>query len=164
MHEFSMIVTVGTFLAAIFMSSQYFYTVNLNIFSKRLLGRLEIDIEQLNYSFEQIVFLVSLPSNLPQLTKAKKTDVVIQKEYSFLLFPELKGIKVYLQMGKNKTFIAYLPVKDFRLPKLDRLLVDKKITENEYLKISAFQLIHPTTLKKITDETIKRLHIGMESY
>jgi hypothetical protein len=158
--EFSVIFTVFMFVGFILVSGPYFYRMELKSLSKKMTTSLGVDILQLNCSLEQMVYFVSLPSNLPILQNAKKEDLLLECEYTSIFFPQLAGVKISIQNDAEKLMLAYLPIKNFRLPRLDRFLEEGKINENNYLKMSAYKLIHPTTIKEIKEDVYKQLEIG----
>jgi hypothetical protein len=151
----SMIVVV--FIATLLLSSKFFYILGLKSFTKRLAMRNDLNILELSYSFEQMVYFIPLPSNLPIIKNATKEDISIDCDYTSLLFPRLSGIKIYIQGETESLILAYLPIKDFRLPTLDQMLEQGKIDGHSYLKISTYKLIHPNTLKEISDEVFKQI-------
>ncbi|KAA0546077.1 hypothetical protein FZW96_17330 [Bacillus sp. BGMRC 2118] len=156
---YSMLIFVAFFLV-ILLTSRFFYIMELHAFSKRIEKVLNVDILELEFSFGQMVYFVSLPSNLPHIKNAKKEDVVIELEYGSYFFPEIRGIKVLVKDEYVTEVLAYLPITDFRLPSLDRLLTEEKINEDEYLKISMCKLMHPETVKEIAEETYKQIQVG----
>lgn len=157
MGGFSTFVTILIFVATITFSSQFFYKLALKSYATRLADKLTIDILQLNFSYEQMVYFVSLPSNLPLIKDSKKTDLQIECEYSSVFFPKLTGIKVSIHRGSESLTLSYLPIKDFRLPKLDQLLEQGAISEIDYLRLSTWKLIHPKTLNEIINEVYKQI-------
>lgn len=155
----SMIIIV-VFLAIILFSSRYFYIMELRAFSKKAMKYLQLDIINLEFSFGQMVYFISLPSNLPHIKNANKDDIVVELQYSSLFFPEVSGIKVLVKGAVKTEVLAYLPISDFRLPSLDRLLEQEKINEQEYIKMSTYKLIHPATLREIAEESYKQIQEG----
>jgi hypothetical protein len=158
--EFSIIFTVFIFVGFIFVTGPFFYRMELKSISKKVKKSLGVDILQLHCSLEQMVYFVSLPSNLPILQNAKREDLLLKCEYTSIFFPQLAGVEISIQNGKEKLLLAYLPIKNFRLPRLDRLLEEGKINETNYLKISTYKLIHPSTMKEIKEDVYKQLEIG----
>ncbi|MGF7047894.1 hypothetical protein J2T13_002400 [Paenibacillus sp. DS2015] len=65
-----------------------------------------------------------------------------------------------IRTDTDNLILAYLPIKDFRLPKLDQILEKGKIDETDYLKASTYKLMHQTTLKEISDEVYKQMQVG----
>jgi hypothetical protein len=148
------------FVAVMVLSSRFFYNLELKSYTKKISKVLQLDILELSYSFDQMVYFISLPSNLAIISNARKEDVYIKCEYTSFYLPELVGIRIYIQSQQEDLLLAYLPIKDFRLPKLDSLLEQGSINEAEYLKISMNKLIHPATLTEITEEVYKQLQVG----
>ncbi|MBP3949550.1 hypothetical protein [Bacillus suaedae] len=160
MSEFIIIITVLLFSVTILATSRFFYLLEIRQTNKKLMHKLNIDILELNYSFEQMVFFYSLPSIFPTIKNAHKKDLIIEFDYQNHLFQQLSGINVFIKSDKEKLLLAYLPTNDFRLPSLDLLLQQGKIDETEYNKISIFKLIHPKTLQEIKDEVYKQIRVG----
>lgn len=158
--DFSSYIVVLLFVFILVASGRYFYCLELRWAARRLARKLGLDILNLAYSFEQIVYFVSLPSNIPNIRLASPENLVIKLDYRSLFFPRLFGLKMYLQTDKERIVLAYLPIKDFRLPALDKLQEEGKIKESDYLKMSTCKMIHPTTLKEISDEVFKQLQVG----
>jgi hypothetical protein len=155
----SVITFIGmvVFIGILIFTSRVFYLMELKRFTRKMTRQLGLDILDLSYSFDQMVYVVSLPSSIENIKNANKNDLLIELEYTSYFFPELIGIKIYLEIDHGKQTIAYLPIKSFRLPKLDELLEQGKINEADYLKISTFKLIHETTLNDISEEVYKQL-------
>ncbi|MEK4513366.1 hypothetical protein EJP82_08855 [Paenibacillus anaericanus] len=160
MTGFSVIVVVLIFASIIILSSRFFYSMELQAVTRRLTKSHGFQILKLDYSFEQIVYFVSLPTNIPTIRNAKQEDVVIKLDYRDLLFPRLLGIKIYIKTDMKHIILAYLPIKDFRLPALDQILEQGKIDGQDYLKISTYKLMHKTTLEQISDEVYKQIQVG----
>jgi hypothetical protein len=160
MMGFSVSLTVVIFIATIVLSSRFFYKVEVKAFTTNALKGLSLKTVELDFSFEQMVYFISLPSNLPVIKLAKKEDLFLELEYSSLFFPVLTGVKIYIQTNNDYAIVSYLPIKNFRLPKLDQLFESGKINQTDYLKISSTKLIHPSTLNQIKDEVYKQLQLG----
>jgi hypothetical protein len=158
MTGFSVIIIF--FISIIFLSSRFFYSMELKSVTRGLTQSQGFHILELDYSFEQIVYFVSLPSNIQEIKDAKQSDLMIKLDYKSLLFPRLSGIKIVIKNETENIILAYLHVKDFRLPALDQILEQGKIDEREYLKISTYKLMHPTTLKEISDEVYMQMQVG----
>ncbi|MBM6616883.1 hypothetical protein [Bacillus suaedaesalsae] len=156
---YSMLIIV-VFFSVILSSSRYFYMMELRAFSKKVMKNLQVDIINLDFSFGQMVYFISLPSNLPHIKHAKKEDIVVELEYNSYFFPKIRGIKVLVEGEENTEVLAYLPISDFRLPSLDRILEEGRINEEEYLKMSMYKLMHPETVKEIAEETYKQIQVG----
>lgn len=162
MTGFSIIIVVLIFLLIIFTSSRFFYSLELRSVTRRLTNSLGFDIQHLDYSFEQIVYFVSLPSNIPTIKNAKQEDLVIKLDYRSPLFPRLSGVKIHIKTDTENMVLAYLPIKDFRFPALDQILLQGKIDETDYLKISTYKLIHEITLREISCEVYKQMQVGRD--
>ncbi|MEQ6378441.1 hypothetical protein RZN25_16640, partial [Bacillaceae bacterium S4-13-56] len=160
MNNMNLLLMIGVYCSLLVFSSRYFYILDIKFFGKKIMKALQLNVLELNYSFEQMVYFYSLPSSIPVLKYADKNDISIGFDYDSLLFRHLKGIKIYVSHGNEKVVLAYLSANDFRLPSLDLLLEEGKLDEDSYLKISIFKLIHPNTLEEITDEVFKQVQVG----
>jgi hypothetical protein len=158
--EFSVIAVVFIFLATILLSSRFFYVMELKSYAKKLKQSLGVSVIELDYSFDQMVYFVSLPSNSPIIKNAKREDISIEYDYTSFFFPKLSGISIYIHNKREKEMLAYLSIKDFRLPKLDQMLEGGKLSEKEYLKVSMYKLIHENTMKEISEEVYKQIQVG----
>jgi len=151
------LVLVLLYIGILLLSARFFYKQALKSFAKTLSKRLNVDILKLDYSFEQMIYFISLPSNLPAIREANREDVLIKLDYSSLFFPKLSGIHVMIKDKGNHLQIAYLPIKDFRLPSLDQMLEQGKINEAEYMRMGAFMVSHPSILTEIKEEVLKQM-------
>ncbi len=153
-------IIVLLFVLTIVVSGRYFYGLELRTKANKLTRSLGLKIAELDYSFEQIVYFASLPSNIPTIRNASRANLVIKLDYKSLFFPRLSGLKIYIKTDTERIILAYLPIKDFRLPSLDPLLEQGKIDESDYQKISICRLIHPATLKEISEEVFQQIQVG----
>lgn len=161
MNELILTVLLCIFVLTILLSSRYFYLLDIKMQAKKIMKRLDINIAELNYSFEQISYFYTLPSNITALKDAKKENILIEYDYDSVLFQQLKGIKIYVKHGSsNNLLLAYLTISDFRLPSLDVLMDNRRIDATSYLKISVYKLIHPVTINQIKEEVYKQIQIG----
>lgn len=160
MSEAIVLSIILIFITVLIISGRFFYLLEVRAVAKKLLKTFKLDVLNLNYSFEQMVFLNSLPSNIPILSKSKKGDVIIKYDYNLLAFNQLKGIKVYIEYEHESLLLGYLNIKDFRFPTLDLLLKNGDINEELYQKVAIYKLIHPSTLDEITTEVFKQIHLG----
>ncbi|MDZ5473997.1 hypothetical protein SM124_19945 [Bacillus sp. 31A1R] len=147
------------FLTMILFSSQFYIFATRN-YTKAVSKRLGFKVKELHYSLDQIIYFISLPSNLPEVRNAKIEDLVIEQDYSCYLFPKLKGIKIWIHSNKNRLELGYLPIENFRLPSLDKWENEGKISDETNFKISICKLIHPKTIKEIREEVFKQIQIG----
>lgn len=148
------------FMATILLTNRYFYFWELKSSTLKLARELNLNIFELNFSFEQMVYFISLPTNIPTIKNAKLNDIVIEFDYISPFFPKLSGIKISIQSITEKRTLAYLPTKLFRLPALSQLLQQGKISIEDYLKISSYKLIHPSTIEEIKKEVYLQLQQG----
>ncbi len=160
MTEFSNLLIILLFIFTILLSSKFFYIGELKIFARRISSLYGLDIINLDFSFEQMVYFVSLPSHSPIMKNVELSDIHIEYDYTSLFLPELSGIQVYINVESEKMLIAYLATKDFRVPKLDQMQEQRKINSTGYLKISSYKLVNQKTIKEITNEVYNQIHSG----
>lgn len=160
MNEVSVMLVMGIFLLTLLVSSRFFYLLEVKYSGKKIVNSLHINILELNYSFEQMVYFYTLPSNISIIKEATIENITIDFDYDSLLFSYLKGIKIHVQSDHEKILLAYLAAKDFRLPSLDLLLEEGKLDNASYLKVSIYKLIHQQTLDDITEEVYKQIQVG----
>lgn len=148
------------FLLILVIGGRYFYGLMLQPEARRLARRHGLNVYELACPFEQIIYFVSMPSQVPEIRHADKGNLVIKPDYRSLLFPQLAGLKIFIRTGGEPILLAYLAMKDFRLVTLDQLLEQKAIGEAEYRKLAACKLIHPSTLEEISDEVSQQIQRG----
>lgn len=148
------------FIVTIVITGKYFYMLEVKRAAKKLKTTLQVNALELNYSFEQMIFFHSLPSNIPALKNSRIENLAIEFEYRSFIFRRLQGIKIYVKNEKETILLAFLPTNDFRFPTLDLLLKEGKIDETAYLKIATYRLMHPKTLNEITEEVYKQMKTG----
>lgn len=142
------------------LTSRPIYNLSMKNYTKRVTSKFGFKVADLHYSYDQMIYFISLPTTLPYVKTAVKEDLIIEKDYSSFFFPVLKGIKISLFVNDQKIYLAYLPIGNFRLPHLDKLQQDGKIDEQAYLKISTSKLLHPRTQKDVSEEVYKQLQVG----
>ena len=160
MIELALILAFLFFFLASALTSRPLYILSQIFYSKRVTAQYGFKVSDLHYSYDQMVYFISLPTTLPYIKDAFMEDLIIEQDYSSYFFPLLKGIKVSLKQNEEKLFIAYLPIGNFRLPHLDKLQQDGTIDEQTYLRISTSKLLHRNTLKEVREEVYKQLQVG----
>lgn len=151
------------FLLFLVIGGRHFYWLMLQAEARRLARRHDLDLYKLACPFEQIIYFVSMPSQVPEIRHADKENLVIKPDYRSLLFPQLAGLKIFIRTGGEPILLAYLAMKDFRLAALDQLQEQKVIGEAEYRKLAACKLIHPATLEEISDEVSQQIQRGRKA-
>ncbi len=160
MIELTIIIAALVFIFTAVLTSRPMYTFSMKNYSKRVTTQYGFRVADLHYSYDQMIYFISLPTTLPYIKEAVKEELIIEQDYSSFLYPELKGIKITLEHDGEKLYLAYLPIGNFRLPHLDKLQQEGKIDEAAYLKISTTKLLHPDTLQEVRDEVFKQLQVG----
>jgi hypothetical protein len=158
--ELTFLMALLAFLLAAALTSRPLYDFSMKKYTKRVTTKFGFRVSDLHYSYDQMIYFISLPTTLPYVKSTVKEDLIIEQDYSSFFYPVLKGIKIYLKYNGHKLYLAYLPIGNFRLPHLDKLQQDGGIDEQTYLKISTSKLLHPKTLTEVREEVYKQLQVG----
>lgn len=160
MIELAVILSTLFFFMASALTSRPLYTLSQKHYSNRVTEHYGFKVSELHYSYDQMIYFISMPTTLPYVKNALKEDLVIEQDYSSYFFPVLKGIKISLKQNGENMYLAYLPIGNFRLPHLDKLQQEGTIDEQTYLRISTSKLLDPGTLQEVREEVYKQLQVG----
>jgi hypothetical protein len=160
LNEVTFMLAIAFFLMTTAITSRPFYQFSMKRYTKRVPSKFGFKVSELNYSYDQMIYFISLPTTLPNVKSAKKNDLIIEHDYSSFFYPLLKGVKISIVTNGEKVYLAYLPVGNFWIPQLDKLKQEGKIDEQTYLKISTSKLLHPKTMKEVREEVYKHLQVG----
>ncbi|RSD25379.1 hypothetical protein [Mesobacillus subterraneus] len=160
MIELTFIIGSLVFLAASALTSRPLYNYSMKNYSKRVSSKYGFSVSDLHYSYDQMIYFISLPTTLPYVRSATKEDLIIEQDYSSFFYPSLKGIRISLKQDGKSLNLAYLPIGNFRLPHLDKLQQEGRIDEEAYLKISTTKLLQAGTLQEVREEVYKQLQVG----
>lgn len=138
-----MINIVG-FLLIFTLSNRYLYILSIKI--KTLFLDKEY-FEKLEFSFEEPVFLISLPTNDYKLYTSLPKDFKILYDFRNFLFPQLVGIKVFYKNKNEKKMVFYI--------KYDDLSIKNKAENLEKYKI--FMIFNKKHKSAIKQEICKKL-------
>ena len=138
-----MINIVG-FLLIFTFSNRYLYILSIKI--KTLFLDKEY-FEKLEFSFEEPVFLISLPTNDYKLYTSLPKDFKILYDFRNFLFPQLVGIKVFYKNKNEKKMVFYI--------KYDDLSIKNKAENLENYKI--FMIFSKKHKSAIKQEICKKL-------
>lgn len=158
MIEFSVMITAATFLVILLLTSRPCYLFILRHVAKREAKRLQISLKEVTFSFDQMVYLIALPTTIPEVRNATKENLIIKPYYESYFFPSVAGVHVSVQGEERLIFIAYLPIEDFSLPILDHYLEKKTINERINQMIRAHLIVRHRTLRAIRDEVFQKIH------
>lgn len=126
------------FLLIFTLSNRYLYILSVKV--KTLFLDKEY-FEKLEFSFEEPVFLISLPTNDYKLYTSLPKDFRILYDFKNFLFPELVGIKVFYKNKSEKKMVFYI--------KYDDLSIKNKVDNLEKYKIfMIFNKKHKSTIKQ----------------
>lgn len=146
------------FLVLLRLFHPWFYVKGLMQDSRRILNRYGLKLEELHYSFEDITYLVHVPTQNPALLEARLEDLYCRKEFVSFLYPRIKGVRIYAKTRQEGDIpVAYLPIDRYTLPVLRLLQMKGYLDEETYRRISGCKLVHPGTLKEIMSEVYRQL-------
>lgn len=157
-----LLLNIIAFTTVFLMTTRPLYLRSLKLKAERVAKRLGLSLNEFVYSYEQMVFFTALPSHLPQLKHADIADITLKLDYHSMFFPRLQGVKVIITKGSHPFDLAYLPIKDFRLPALDRLSSESHLTDKEYLVVSSYIASNPRTLLEIKEEVFNKMQFKAE--
>ncbi|WP_102262924.1 hypothetical protein [Mesobacillus jeotgali] len=160
MIELAFILATLVFFMVSALTSRPLYNLSQKHYSNRVTAHYGFKVSDLHYSYDQMIYFISMPTTLPYIKNALKEDLVIEQDYSSYFFPVLKGIKISLKQNSENMYLAYLPIGNFRLPHLDKLQHEGTIHEQTYLRISTSKLLDPGTLQEVREEVYKQLQVG----
>ena len=143
----------------IFLGDKIYFWL-LNLIARKKLDKLGYKIEDLNFSFEQIVYLVSTPSSNYKLNDLK-SDYEIEKLRVSTLCPAIDMLKIvaHTQTGE-KINLALIKKDKFPVPILDTLVYHDKINQWEYDLFISYIFFHPRTHDLLLEEVKTRVIEG----
>ncbi|MBS8264229.1 hypothetical protein DYI25_07245 [Mesobacillus boroniphilus] len=160
MIELAFILASLFFFIASALTSRSLYNLSQKYYSKRVTAHYGFKLSDLHYSYDQMIYFISMPTTLPYIKDTLKEELVIEQDYSSYFFPVLKGTKISLKQNRESMYLAYLPIGNFRLPHLDKLQQEGTNDEQTYLRISTGKLLDPGTLQEVREEVYKQLQEG----
>lgn len=142
------------------LGSRWGYLLYLQLFTKGQLKRLDnTSLEDLKFSFDRMVYAIPLPTNKPAIVQAEKERFHIVEDFDSWIYPRLNGVRVLLKPKQGEELlIAYMSADQFRVPILDRLLIDGNINRQIYRRISATKLTMLSTKEEIIGEVYSKIH------
>lgn len=158
MIEFSVILMAVVFIATVLLTSRPSYRFVTGTVAKRQALALRVSLNDISFSFDQMVYFIALPTTIPEIRDAAKEELIVEPYYESYLFPEVNGVQVFVKSKEGLISIAYLPIDDFSLPVLDRYLEAGTIDERVNRTIRAHMIVHERTLEAIRDEVYLHLH------
>jgi hypothetical protein len=95
------------FFMASALTSRPLYNLSQKYYSYRVTAYYGFKVSDLHYSYDQMIYFISMPTTLPYIKDALKEDLVIEQDYSSYFFPVLKGIKISLKQNGENMYLAY---------------------------------------------------------
>ena len=149
----------------IILSSPLFYRFYMFWYVSAKLRKLKFELGEITYSLEKMIYFVTLPSIDSEITNAQPEQVIVHADFDSLLFPRFEGLRIMLRdSNKKERVIAYLSAEQFGVPMLNNFVVQKLITEKSLQRISAYRMMHPTTIHEIQMEVHRNLTQKVQSY
>ena len=143
-------------IAIIFYSRPLLYAV-LRWKTERRLISFKMQLKDLHFSFEEMTYFISLPNRMPLLKNASEDDINTEADYTSFIFPEVKGLKIYVEKNKEEMLVSYMSMENFRFPYLDKLLYEEKINVRQYKEMSGSILLHPHTRNEFKKEVYRQI-------
>ncbi|AOM82861.1 hypothetical protein [Salisediminibacterium beveridgei] len=124
---------------------------------ERLLKQISVQIESIHFSFEEMTYFISLPNRNPEIYDAEAIQYRTHVEYDGLIFPEIRGLMIELNIDGEDHQIAYMSLDLLRIPILERWQYEKRISSQEYHELRAAVLMHSNTSKLFVQEVIRQI-------
>ena len=157
MHNLT-VAAVLLFLVLSLLFSRQLWQRYLHHFSRRCLQQLGYTYGELKYSFEEIIYMVSLPTPNPVLQQATVNNIHIEVEHGSLLYPTARALRVvFTDRHGVRQLLAYLSFDRFHVPILDEANALKKIKDSDLTKVSIFLFHHPKIHREIIEEVLRKL-------
>lgn len=125
--------------------------------SEKKLTKLKISIIDVNFSFEELTYFVSLPNRNPEIFNVDIKKIQAKPVYRSFLFPIHEGLMITVNKSEEDTNIAYMAWENFRIPLLERLKHEQKINEKEYIEMRSYVLIHKQTRAAFINEAYRQI-------
>ncbi|ACL70878.1 hypothetical protein [Halothermothrix orenii] len=152
------LLNISIFLAIVIGASKYFYFTYLKRFTTKILHKYNYTLDDLKYSFEEIIYFVTLPTNNPLIINSSLDDLYIEKEFISHVYPTINGLKIILKTPDSRDMlVAYLARDKFRIPLLEKMVYVGKIDSQTYTRMTAYKLVHPHTINEIKEEVHRQL-------
>lgn len=146
-----------------------FYFWSLRLYSKFRLKRLGLELDDLEFSFEQIDYLVSTPSANFSGDFEEKNEFYVKGLHKSLIWPEIYALKVMaqvpieddkIQKEHEEIEVAFLDKSRFPVPILDTLSYYDEVKDYDYNLLVSYLFSHPKTHQLILEEVRKRVVKG----
>jgi hypothetical protein len=142
----------------IVLSSQLFYRLYMYWYVSWKLRQLKFDLGEITYSLEKMIYFVTLPSIDSEITSAEPDQIIVRADFDSMLFPRFEGLRIMLRDShKKERVIAYLSAEHFGVPMLNNLFINQTLSAAAQNRISAFRMMHPTTIREIQMEVHRNL-------
>ncbi|WP_416149775.1 hypothetical protein ACM26V_01900 [Salipaludibacillus sp. HK11] len=125
--------------------------------SESKFAKLNTDIQDIHYSFEELTYFVSLPNRNPVIYHSELSHFQAKPSYRSFIFPVHEGLITTLHRGNQDINIAFMSVDQFRIPLLERWRHERKINEKEYMEMKSYVLIHKLTRAAFIEEAYRQI-------
>ncbi|WP_027340739.1 hypothetical protein [Halonatronum saccharophilum] len=146
------------YLLVLIFFAEKIYFITLSVLAKRRLKKLGYELSELEFSFEQISYLVATPSSNCDFCNLSIDRYKVEKAKACPFNPASFALKIYAKMpdGEDK-LLAILDKERFPVPILDTLLYYKKINQRDYDILISYLFSHYNTHQLIVQEVRERL-------
>ena len=152
------IIVVFLFFSISLGLSRWLWIRYLHAFTRRCLRKIGYHEIELKYSFEEIIYLIALPTTEQSLQSVTSDQIHIVVDYASLLFPSAQALRVvFIDHHGTKQWIAYLSFDRFHIPVLDEARALNKLTELEMMKITTFLFLNSRTHNEIIHEVVRKI-------
>jgi hypothetical protein len=144
---------IVVFFLISFLISRPLHFIGLKYKTNKILQRLHLNLSDLYYSLDSLVYFIQIPCHNPQIKTTKLENLYIKKEYTSLIYPTVIGLKVYLtQTSGEDQLVAYFPIKKMGFPQLTEFILNDELKPEEAEIINTYKAIHPQTMNEIIAE------------
>ncbi len=156
-----LIIGMFLYITIILLTGEKLYCLGLDFFATKKLKKLGYSFNDLEFSFEQIYYIVSTPSINSELCKLPTNNYFIKKGKLSLFSSKINDLQIFVKMpnGKKK-LLAIVPKDRFPVPILDSMLYYNEIDQKEYDLLIAYLFSHVKTHDMIIKEVNHKIIEG----
>lgn len=130
----------------------------LNYLGEKKLKELGLTLDDLEFSFEQIDYLVATPSVSCRVNSVE--SLYVKKVKRHIFGSRLHALRIISQVGEKEKVLAIIARDRFPVPLLDTLLYHDQINEREYELLASYLFAHQRTHRLIVEEVKTRITEG----
>lgn len=160
MNDLLFIKSAVIFILTLLLTGRFFYKISVSCKAKHSQNRLNFNVNDLNFSYEQISYFVTKNNHYHFLVNVKPEDLFLDFVYSSTFFLKLKGTKICIKNNDKKQVLAFLSTDNFRSPLLDKFLQEGRLSQANYTNVSVYKLLQEEIQQKIINHAYNQLQIG----